>query len=684
VSVKSLTNLKLTESQIIFWLLIAFVSLPPIIFNPWGFNLFDLPKTTFLKIWTLVACFIFFSLVTGNQSWRSIKTPLSLPLITFMLFLILTSVLAINPFLPLIGSSFDLNETIFIWLSYFLIFIASLRLEKGGVHRLLQIVGLIAAVLSVYALFQQGGVDFSWLKEWLPQERRSIATLGNPLYLGAFLTLTLPVVIAFFAIEKDSRVTGLLLLVLVLIEAALIFTFSRGSWLASVLAVVVFLILASLKGLNKQKLLIFLTTLLLLIALISVFPVGREVISRGTSLLEVEEIGAGRLSIWRSTLRLIAARPLVGWGIETMRDIFPIYEEPVLSRIEGEKSVDRPHNQLLYLAYATGSIGLLTYLWFCLTFFALCLRKLLLKSQPKMGGESLESANDQELTTNWLLLGIFSATLGYFIQEQFSMSSAAVTPLFWSFIGFALILSGDLVIKEKKIKIKTNVKYLLIILAGLVTIFLVAINIRLLVGDIKFATGLAWQKQGRSALALSSYQEAVSFNPWDIRYRYVLGEAAKELSLQTGNVGFLKEAIDNYYQGMRYNPRGYLLYLGIGHVYHAAFLLKNSRESDQLAKWAYNKAHDLRPYFADPFLGLGVCYLDEGEYQKAISYFKKVISLRPDVSAIQFLAEAYEKLGNRKKALMYYQQVLSIDPDNEQAELAIKRLRKEKRFPKLK
>jgi tetratricopeptide (TPR) repeat protein len=272
-------------------------------------------------------------------------------------------------------------------------------------------------------------------------------------------------------------------------------------------------------------------------------------------------------------------------------------------------------------------------------------------------------------------LGIFSATLGYFIQEQFSMSSVAVTPLFWLFIGFALVLSNELIVKDRKFKIKANISYLLILLAGLIVIFLIAINIRLLVGDIKFATGLTFQKQGRSDSALSLYRTAVAFNPWDIRYRYVFGETAKELSLQTGNVGFLKEAIDKYYEGMRYNPRGYLLYLGIGHVYHTAFLLKNSRESNQLAKWAYNKAHDLRPYFADPLLGLGICYLDEEQYQKAISHLKNALSIRVDAYAIQLLAEAYEKMGNRKMALIYYRQVLTIEPANEQAREAIARLK---------
>ena len=64
--------------------------------------------------------------------------------------------------------------------------------------------------------------------------------------------------------------------------------------------------------------------------------------------------GATRLVIWEATLRLIAQRPVLGWGEDTFLAEFPAVRPLRLMQLDSSGYPDRPHNAWLYLAYAGG------------------------------------------------------------------------------------------------------------------------------------------------------------------------------------------------------------------------------------------------------------------------------------------------------------------------------------------
>jgi putative inorganic carbon (HCO3(-)) transporter len=670
------------QSFLSFSLFFLAVALPLAIF-PWGDDVFDLAKVVVLWFCSLVLLLSFLYLLLKNGQLILVKTSVFLPAVTFLFALILSLFFSVNWRITLFGSALTRYETIFSWLSYLVLFYAATIFlsdyQKARVWTLLLIAA--ALVVSIYGLFQHFELDIFRFKLSELDRLRSFSTLGNPVFLGAFLVVTLPLSLSLLPQVKSQALKVVIVSFFLAGAVTLLFTYSRGAWLGTVIAFSVFIGLLLVKSSvfleGRKVLILFLLVILVVLSLAILTEQATElsIRERIISATRFEASVAGRLSIWRSTLRLIAARPLVGWGLETLKSIIPPYREEFYVKLEGPNIIpDRPHNQLLYLAYATGSIGLLTYLWFCLTFFALCLRKIL-KSQPKMGGESLELANDQELTTNWLLLGIFSATLGYFIQEQFSFSLPAVTPIFYILIGLA---SSNFFSQQRLfLTIFFSPAKRLILTLVTVSLLIFGLNYlyRLTVADYLFRQANRLTPRGELHKALSLYKHSIKLNPWQSRYRFAAAELMKMAAVRSRNPQWAAEAAILYQKGLAHDPRDYDLYYGLGNVYYVSAFL--GRGSYTLAEISYRQAIKLEPYFAEAYKGLGLTLFQEGKLRKSINQLKKAAKLRPQDSDIfYYIGSAYEKLGRFKSAYKYYQMALQLAPNNLAVRSSLSRVKK--------
>ena len=69
------------------------------------------------------------------------------------------------------------------------------------------------------------------------------------------------------------------------------------------------------------------------------------------------------------------------------------------------------------------------------------------------------------------------------------------------------------------------------------------------------------------------------------------------------------------------------------------------------------------PAVIDAWFMLGTQYLQHGEPRRAIDYYKRTLSLKPDYDlAVINLAQAYRRLGDDDAALAGFEQYLTIDP----------------------
>ena len=75
---------------------------------------------------------------------------------------------------------------------------------------------------------------------------------------------------------------------------------------------------------------------------------------------------AQRIGIWSDTLRLIASRPLLGYGPDTFGLVYPRFQSA--EWVLGYVQIDKAHSELLQVAATQGLVGLAIYLWIAAVF----------------------------------------------------------------------------------------------------------------------------------------------------------------------------------------------------------------------------------------------------------------------------------------------------------------------------
>ena len=101
---------------------------------------------------------------------------------------------------------------------------------------------------------------------------------------------------------------------------------------------------------------------------------GGEVTERIASIhteTRQELSGGVRLAIDRDCLKIVAHRPVLGWGLGVFPDIYPQFRSFYSNYL-----VDRAHNDYLQLMVETGAVGIAIMLWFVAVAYRSALRKL--------------------------------------------------------------------------------------------------------------------------------------------------------------------------------------------------------------------------------------------------------------------------------------------------------------------
>jgi O-antigen ligase len=293
-----------------------------------------------------------------------------------------------------------------------------------------------AGAMSVVALLQHAGlspvpVDVArrtWIRAW--------GTVGSPLALGAYLVLLFPITVGLYT---GSR-RGLRLLygtLAVTMFAALVATEARAEWGALGLGAIAWGVAAGKTSVRRAAG----SLVLLAIACAIVTP---AVLFSGPpeAPAHVRDLnsGASRLYLWRTAAPLVTARPVFGWGPDTLAQVYPAYHTPEFVRVFPEAAmqqiiVDRPHNDLLQQAIATGIVGLAAYTWLCWAVLSVAWRT----ARARVYGDRGLRRGDDRLSVlvdpAIVSAGLFGGFVAYFAQLQLSFSFVTVAPLFWVLVG---------------------------------------------------------------------------------------------------------------------------------------------------------------------------------------------------------------------------------------------------------
>lgn len=437
----------------VIWISMAFIFAGlPLLVNPTAFDYWYKPKIdslyALLVIIFTAGCLqrLFF-----GQKIRLKITCLFIPLCLYSLSVIISTGLSIDYDLSLKGDLLR-YESIFALLSYMvLVFLFSSLVRKDAdVHALIRMLLFSTALISLYAAFQYAGYSFTehFIESFRQTEHRVGSTIGNPNFLAKFLVLVLPLYLACFinsvsASEKMAFAAGF-----ALSFVALIFTFTRSSWIGFAVSMGLFFLICPDK---KQK--IRRTKKIILSAGLGLFiflgagiyfaeetPENRDAFFvkmkfkiRSSFDLEQGMGTATRLFVWKKTADIIAERPLFGHGPDTHVRVMRRFNLEYCRKFNNYVVIDRSHNNYLDIAVAQGLFGLGAYLSILVTFMVWLWRTLRQELHP-----------DRKT----VYCCIFVSFFGYLVNDLFIFSVVSVSPTFWALMGLTLALrecscSGD-------------------------------------------------------------------------------------------------------------------------------------------------------------------------------------------------------------------------------------------------
>jgi len=523
---------------------------------------------------------------------------------------------------------------------------------------------------------------------------RAVSTLGNPVFVGAWLALSLPGAFALLALSTGPRERAGIIASMVPQAAALYLTTARGPWVGAAFGLTVALALAATVAARpgragarwrRRALTIIAASTVLVLLAVAAVGIARPTVTAGAGARLGEAVAATRsdaggsvetrLLMWRATAGLVAERPLIGAGLESFLADFPRVRPLGLVQIEGADAYpDRPHDHLLYLAFSGGVPAAILYLLFLGSVVVLAVRVVLRTEGPWQ--------------RRLALCGLVGAVAAYEVQALFSFSIPWVTAGAASMQGLVVALAGArrsaasassaiAAVRETRppraprraaLATRPATRKTLERAAG-VLLLVVALpffteTLRQTWADVDFART---RSQPWEALRLS--ERAVRLSPRNSDYVLARGDLLERTAAPPGSAALLDEAAALYRTAERHIPA----HPDIG--FSLARVLASSGDTrDALVEYDSIVARD--PYHAGALFNLAALSLQTGDPARAVAPLVTLTSFAPaDAEAWYYLGNAYEGIGDTAEAIAAYGRAVAAAPGFPEAAEALERLK---------
>lgn len=643
----------------------------------------------FNKMWLTFALAIVIAAAWGakailQKELRIRKTPLDIPIALFLLSQVISTIFSLDMHISLWGYYSRFNGGLLSILAYIFLYYALVSNATYGMVKKTLLVSLVSGLVVTLwglpshfgydptCLLFRGSLDVSCWTESFQPKIRIFSTLGQPNWLAAYLTILIPIAIAF-ALQKTQ-----ILLLAALFYLAILYTGSRSGFLGLLVGSFVFFLLSK----EKLTLLKFVIFPLLVLSLLIGTPVDSQIkqfmpitynpqptTSPKGPVLETggTESGTIRLIVWKGAIDTWLHNPLFGSGVETFAYAYYKYrpfEHNLTS--EWDYLYNKAHNEYLNYLATTGIFGLGSYLLMIGTFLFITLRNR--KSQ--------------------IIFSLLAAYISILVSNFLGFSVVIINLYFFLIPAFVFVLEG--MTKEKNYPLPAIRYPLLVILPLMLTaLYLLLTLYRFWEADKSYARGYNLNRAGQYQYGYFDLADAVEKRPSEPVFldelSYNAGVLALALDTQkeaTYAAMLTKETLALSNKVVADHPNSITFWKT--RIRLLNLLSNQDQKYLSLALDAAKKAKTLAPTDAKVSYTLGILYGQNREKQKAIKALQQSVNLKPDYKdAYYALALFYHDLATdknsrvidndlQKKAIDTMQYILdNIASDDAQAKKAL-------------
>ncbi|MGQ9523981.1 MAG: O-antigen ligase family protein [Armatimonadota bacterium] len=624
-------------------LLLSLIPLMAFAINPFGFDTAELPRVTLVKVAAVTGMVAW--IASGARRLQDVRS--NLPLVVFLLTVALAAVFSV-------GKHASFRE-LSLLMSLVVLF-AAYREASSSETFVSATAGVLVASgfgVAVYGIAQHFGLDIvkTWQDDGISARLRSMATMGNPIYLAAYMAMVGSLALSLFVgSDRRERTLALGAAVCVML-ACLLFTQGRAGLLALGVGCAVVLAGNASGSLRAWKRLAYLAVagcVLFAVAEAAYSRQGQSVVRRAGSALSSSDITVGfRLSMWRAALEMTATRPFFGWGPGTFGIVLPRFtDSDLLARNEPNRAPAKcAHNELLNLASGAGIGSALAWLWFVGT----C---------AWLGAARLRCADGGRRAVTAGMLGVLAA---YTAQAMFTPRLTATAFVFWV---TAAVLSGQGVPRREAV-LSRKARVLGGMLAAAVGVAFIPSIVMPLVSDRYYSMADAYARRGQFEKALDYHILALKY--WSANPDNWLGmaqtcyRAGRSPQTQPGPwLAFASMACNG---ALRLNPNDGFAHALAGSIF-GAYAGAGDKASLQDALREYHTAISMYPRLSSLHNGLALVYQNSGRDAEAEMEYKRAIALgsifgEPEAN----LAKLLWSRGENRKALELLGKAASKAPE---------------------
>ncbi len=658
------------------WLIGIILILVPFLFTQSIFIGMIFLKTMLFYSLTTILVVIYSILIYFDRQFIPRFSKIGWLFLALILVFTLSTILSPQPHTSLWGS-FNRMDGLLTWFYYFAFFVivSGVARNKNNWQTIIKIAISGIIIISIYALYKLWFIDDTSINY------RANGSLGNPVFLGGYLAISLPLVLSYILNKKRSAFKIISFLALILGVTALFFTFSRGSWIAAFLAILLVFCLYF----YKYKRQIFNLKIIKVISVVSLFLViiiaslyinllnspGSE--SWKNNIISTTSIER-RLHTWSIGLQAFKEKPIIGWGLENFKIAFNKYYKP----ISGSKNIsfqethlDKAHNEYIDMAVTGGITALIIYLLIIFLSLAINLKQIF-KSSIKDRSNQL-----------WITIGFTGSILAYAIYAITAFH--LVVNILWLLL--ALAWTNNLILKSIT---PSTTSIFFKAISPIILITIIALSYYSIIKPVlavdTASKGVIEFYQGKVDKSLNSFKQSLSYKSFvsnTIRTQMAVLALNNPTNNQEQTLGnfynYTNEIINDNFITEPYHSYYHLMF----GIYYGR-LSKSYPNLLKKAEYHFQKSAQLSPRNGEAYFHWGKMYIDLHDKTKAKIKLDRALLLIPNNKELYALTGFfYISTGEIDKGIMFTQKAVDLGFDPKNIKLLLDKLTKPEEIQKV-